>query len=170
MTCDEFALEDKFQATSTFLLHPMNKVMPTKFLSLLFATSTLHLRPRPRHALSPLWMRPNWERTDPSTLGYQPAAIDSLYDYLEATDTRGFILLHRGRIVLEEYFGDFTESDTWYWASAGKSLRATLVGEARGRGLLDIEAPVSDYLGRGWATSLTAEQEDSIQRPAPCSV
>jgi len=36
-----------------------------------------------------------------------------------------------GKIVLEKYFGTFTKDSLWYWASAGKTLTAFLVGKAQ---------------------------------------
>ena len=99
---------------------------------------------------------------DPAELNWCPERIDSLYQLLEEKDTKGFIILKDGRIVLERYFGTFTQDSIWYWASAGKSLAAFLVGMAQEQGLLDIQDPVNQYLGNGW-TSCTPEQEDAIR-------
>jgi CubicO group peptidase (beta-lactamase class C family) len=70
--------------------------------------------------------------------------------------------------VVEEYFGNnifgtsaFDKNSQWYWASAGKTLTATLVGIAQQEGFLNIEHPTADYLGNSW-TSLTASQEQLI--------
>ncbi|MEM1359729.1 MAG: serine hydrolase domain-containing protein, partial [Bacteroidota bacterium] len=103
----------------------------------------------------------NWETTSPTSLGYQADSITALYDYLEATQTKGFLLLKDGRIVLEKYFGTFQQDSVWYWASAGKSLRAALVGIAQEEGHLSIQDSTSKYLGAGW-TSLAPEQEAAI--------
>jgi len=103
----------------------------------------------------------DWEQTSAASLGYHPDSVTALYDYLEDTQTKGFVLLKDGRIVLEKYFGTFVQDSIWYWASAAKSLKATLVGIAQGEGALDVNNPTSDYLGTGW-TSLPPEQEDSI--------
>ena len=77
-------------------------------------------------------------------------------------NTKALIVLKDGRIVLERYYGTFTADSSWYWASAGKSLTATLVGIARQDGFMDLNAKSSTYLGRGW-TSLSAQREDSIK-------
>lgn len=102
-----------------------------------------------------------WATTDPASLGWCTDQIPALYDFLEASNSKAFIVLKDGRIVLERYFGTFTQDSTWYWASAGKSLTAFLVGRAQQEGFLDINAPTSTYLGTGW-TSLTPEQEENI--------
>ncbi len=71
----------------------------------------------------------NWETVRPESLGWKTGPIQPLFDYLESTQTRAFIVTQNGRIVLEKYFGNnlantapFTQSSQWYWASAGKTL------------------------------------------------
>ncbi len=91
-----------------------------------------------------------WETTDPASLGWCPDRIDSLYSYLGAHHTKGFIVLKDGRIVLEHYFGSFTQDSIWYWASAGKTLTSTLAGIAQEEGYLNIDSLTSNYLGTGW--------------------
>lgn len=103
----------------------------------------------------------NWETKSPKDLNYCPEQIDSLYDFLDETNAKAFIILHEGKIVLEKYFGTFTADSSWYWASAGKSLMAALMAKAQGDGDLNIKNPTSDYLGKGW-TSTTSEQEAAI--------
>lgn len=75
--------------------------------------------------------------------------------------TKSFIVLVNGRIVMEEYFNGQTQSETWHWHSAGKSLVAITVGIAQQEGLLNINDKVSKYLGTGW-TSEPPEKEDLI--------
>lgn len=125
---------------------------------LLIATG-LHLRAQD------LYFPPNgsttWESIDPASLGWCPDRIDSLLNYLEARNTKAFIVLKDGRLVIEHYFGTFTQDSLWYWASAGKTLTATLAGIAREEGFLNIDLPTSTYLGAGW-TSCTPTQEAAI--------
>lgn len=102
-----------------------------------------------------------WQTISPASLGFCPERIDSLYNYLEERHTKSFILLQDGRIVLEKYFGTFTQDSIWYWASAGKSLTAFLVGQAQEEGLLHIDSPTVKYLGAGW-TVCTPAQEAAI--------
>ena len=102
-----------------------------------------------------------WSMLTPSSQGFCPERVDSLYQFLADNDTKGFILLKDGKIVLEKYYGTFTQDSFWYWASAGKSLTAFLVGQAQDEGLLDIEDKTSDYLGTGW-TTCNLDQESAI--------
>lgn len=103
----------------------------------------------------------NWDTISPASLGYCDNRVDSLIDYLEVSNSKAFILLKDGKIVMEEYFGSFTQDSLWYWASAGKTLTAFTVGLAQEDGYLDINDTTSQYLGQGW-TATTASQEAQI--------
>lgn len=102
-----------------------------------------------------------WERLSPSSLHWNQSEIDRLYGFLEEANTRAFILLCDGRIVLEKYFNGHSQDQQWYWASAGKALTAFLIGIAQQEKYLRITDPVSDYLGKGW-TGATPAQESRI--------
>jgi CubicO group peptidase (beta-lactamase class C family) len=108
-----------------------------------------------------------WETLTPQSLGWNTNNINDLYTFLEQKNTRAFLVLKDGKIVIEKYFGNdilnrpFTATGNWYWASAGKTLTAFLVGKAQEDGFLKISDRSSQYLGRGW-TSLTQAQEDAI--------
>lgn len=102
-----------------------------------------------------------WETTSPASLNWCEHKIDSLYQYLETNNTRAFILLKNGRIVLEKYFGNHTANTPWQWASAGKTLTAFMVGIAQQENYLNILDSSSRYLGQGW-TSCSPEQEGKI--------
>ena len=58
---------------------------------------------------------------------------------------------------MEKYWGknllntsNFDASTPWYWASAGKTLTAFLVGIAQESGYFNISDKTSDFLGKGW--------------------
>lgn len=103
-----------------------------------------------------------WSSTNPSELGWCTDQIPSLYQYLESQNTKAFLVLKDGKMVIEKYFGTFTADSAWYWASAGKSLTAFLVGMAQQEGYFKISDSTSKYLGSGW-TSCTPQQESAIQ-------
>jgi len=102
-----------------------------------------------------------WDTITPAALGWNTAAISDLYAYLDARNTKAFILLKEGRIVLEHYAGTFTSDSLWYWASAGKSLTAFLIGLAQEEQFLSITDTVSKHLGAGW-TSAPGMKEEKI--------
>ncbi len=99
-----------------------------------------------------------WSTTSPESLGWCTDKIDDLLDYLEDKNSKAFIVLKDGKIVIEKYFGTFTQDSLWYWASAGKSLTAFTVGIAQQEGHLSINDPTSDYLGEGWTSAPPAKE------------
>jgi CubicO group peptidase (beta-lactamase class C family) len=88
--------------------------------------------------------------------------VDSVVTYAAQQDSKALLILHQGRMVVEEYFGTFTSDSLWYWASAGKSLTAGLVGQAVAAGEIDLNLPSRAYLGPGWS-SLSSAQETLIR-------
>jgi CubicO group peptidase (beta-lactamase class C family) len=102
-----------------------------------------------------------WDTISPSQLNWCPEKITALYDYLESTNTKSFMVLKDGKIVLEKYFGTYTSDSLHVWNSASKTLVGFMTGIAQKEGFLSISDTTSDYLGTGW-TSLTSAQEEKI--------
>ncbi len=103
----------------------------------------------------------SWETKSISDLGWNDNEIQPLLDYLEDQNTKSFMILYDGKIVVEAYMNGHNTDKLWYWASAGKTLTTTLSGIAQEEGLISINTKVSDYLGTGW-TSATLEKENLI--------
>ncbi|UMB60760.1 beta-lactamase family protein [Lutibacter sp. A80] len=100
----------------------------------------------------------DWETIAPSELNWDEHKIEELLTYLEAKNTKSFIVLYNGRIAIEQYFNNHSESKPWYWASAGKTLTSVTTGIAQEKGLLNINTKVSDYLGNGWTSASTVKE------------
>lgn len=110
----------------------------------------------------------SWSTSSPENLNWNIEQLEDLYNFLSTNNTRAFIILKGGKMVVEKYFGNnilntapFDQNTNWYWASAGKSMTAFLVGLAQEKGLLDINDKSSDYLGANW-TSLPADKQNLI--------
>lgn len=93
-----------------------------------------------------------WETKTVASLGWKESGIQPLKDYLVQKNTKSFMILVNGRIVMEEYFNGHTATATWQWNSAGKTLVASTTGIAQQEGLLNIDNRVSQYLGIGWTS------------------
>lgn len=99
-----------------------------------------------------------WETTPLEELDWNEADLQSLLDFLEQKNTKSFIILHDGKIVVEEYFNEHNSTLPWYWASAGKTLTTAIVGIAEEEGLINIDNKVSDYIGTGWTSAPLAKE------------
>lgn len=100
----------------------------------------------------------DWETKSLSSLGWNESAVQPLKDYLIEKNSKSFMILVNGRIVLEEYFNGHTPTSSWPWNSAGKTLVATTTGIAQQEGLVNINNKVSQYLGTGWTSESIAKE------------
>lgn len=120
-----------------------------------------------------LYFPPNessiWEVSPLAELGWNQTALAEMLAWLPTQDTRAFIILKDGKIVVEEYWGskltgagEMDQNSFWYWASAGKTLTAALVGIAQQKKLLSTNDRTQKFLGQGW-TSMSNNQEREIR-------
>lgn len=124
--------------------------------------------PEPQNNLYfPPVTRTTWETSSPASLNWDTQKITEFNTYLENNETRAFIVLVDGKIVVEEYWNNdltgqaFDMNSNWYWASASKSLTGMMIGVAQEDGILEITDKTSDYLGNGWSY-LPQAKEDLI--------
>lgn len=99
-----------------------------------------------------------WQTVSAGSLSWNESALTQLYPYLESKDTKAFIILKNGKIVVEKYFGTFKQDSMWYWASAGKTMTGFLVGIAQKEGLININNKTSQYIGTGWTSAPLAKE------------
>ena len=93
-----------------------------------------------------------WDTNSLESLGWSQANLPDLLDYLDSKNTKGFIILVDGKIIVEEYFNNHSASSKWYWASAGKTLTSLMTGIGGEEGIIDLDEKVSEKLGIGWTT------------------
>ena len=153
-------------------------------LFLLFASALLLSGLAHAQSTSPLYFPPTtgtaWATTAPASLGWCQPQLDSLIAFAGRKGSKSLLILKDGRLVVEQYYGTYTADSAWYWASAGKSLTATLVGLAQQDGVLSLTDSTSKYLGR-WTRATRAQQRQLLIReqltmttglddtpPAPC--
>jgi CubicO group peptidase (beta-lactamase class C family) len=74
-------------------------------------------------------------------------------EMLAATHTDALVVLHRGRLVYEQYLDGMSPHDTHLLMSVSKSLCATLVGIYVDRGLIRLDATVPDHIAELRGTS-----------------
>lgn len=107
----------------------------------------------------------------------ESAAVADLLDYARKRNSTGLLVIQNGKTLVEKYWpapeGDAAYSMFVYGraadgslledvASQQKSFVAVLAAIAIDKGLLDVEKPVSDYIGTGWSKA-TPEQEAAIR-------
>ncbi len=102
-----------------------------------------------------------------------PEARARLLDYVRGQNTTGFLVIRDGRVLAEAHwpapvadraFADFVHGRARDGAllvdvaSEQKSFVSVLMAIAVDRRLIDVDAPVSDYIGKGWSRAAAAEE------------
>ena len=92
---------------------------------------------------------PRAERTDLDAITFQPTGGTDLMTWeqsLAANFTDGILVLHRGRVVYERYFGVLDPATQHLAFSVTKSFVANIAGIVAAEGTLDDRATVASYL------------------------
>jgi CubicO group peptidase (beta-lactamase class C family) len=78
----------------------------------------------------------------------------NLKDYLDATYTDAFIVIHKGNIIAEEYRNAAGAQKPHILMSVSKSMLGALSGILADRGILDTASPITEYVpeiaGTAW--------------------
>jgi CubicO group peptidase (beta-lactamase class C family) len=69
-----------------------------------------------------------------------------LQTFLTATQTDAFVVVHRGRVLVEHYANGMGTATPHILMSVSKSMLGLLVGILADKGVVDLEAPVQDYV------------------------
>lgn len=78
------------------------------------------------------------------TFAAHDGAPRTIAQSLTETYTDGFLVLHRGKVVTEQYFNDMTPQSLHLAQSVSKSVVGALAGALHGEGKLDLDAPLAD--------------------------
>lgn len=99
-----------------------------------------------------------WTTKSIADLGWNQSAVQPLLDYLQLKNSKSFMILVNGRIVMENYFNGHASTTLWKWNSAGKTLTSTVTGIAEQEGFINTNNKVSDYIGTGWTSAPLAKE------------
>jgi len=92
-----------------------------------------------------------WEKVTPDKLGWQVNFLQEAIDFAKEKNSYSLIILHKGRIVSENYWQDKNEDSLHQIESVAKSMVSFQIGKLEEQGKLKITEPVSQYVGDGWS-------------------
>jgi CubicO group peptidase (beta-lactamase class C family) len=113
---------------------------------------------------------------------WNEAALAEVASYVQSQKTTGFLVIQDGKTLVEHYWplgedaaarafrANFVHGDLPGGAlredvaSQQKSLIALLVGVGVDKGLIDIERPVSDFIGSRWSKATPAQEREITVR------
>ena len=88
-------------------------------------------------------------------LPYNGQSSMSVGSVMDSTDTDGWMVLHCGRVLTEQYVAPMTATTQHLLMSVSKSLVGAVAGALHDASLLDVQAPVTSYIpaltGTGYA-------------------
>jgi CubicO group peptidase (beta-lactamase class C family) len=107
-----------------------------------------------------------WESVAPSIAGWDAAALERALSFAGEQRSTALVVVQRGRILAERYWSvegarrstDSAGRPIEDVASVQKSVISALIGIAVDRKLLELDAPVSRYLGDGWSKASAARE------------
>lgn len=102
-----------------------------------------------------------WETIAPAAIGWDANALEATLTWLGEQNTRAVVVLWRGRIVAERYWGGWGPTTPGPHFSAGKVITGHLVGELAAEGAFALNTPVSTVVGTGWSRA-TSQVESAI--------
>lgn len=73
-------------------------------------------------------------------------AIYTFDQHLDSNRTDGFLIMHKGKIICEKYYGNMTAASSHNWFSVSKSLVGLTTDILASEGLIDLEKQTTDYL------------------------
>ena len=103
-----------------------------------------------------------WQAVDPAEDRWDKRALEVAARYGKDQASTALLVLDRGRLAYEGYWRGWQRHSRARIFSATKSMVSFLIGVAESQGKLEIEDPVSAYLGRGWSRA-TPSQERRIK-------
>ncbi len=93
-----------------------------------------------------LELRQEIRSLDKLTLDLPHLGECSLSSWLDESYTDGILIWHDGRVIIEEYFNGMSAGSLHLSQSVAKSFTAAIAGIFEGRGLLDTQAYITEYL------------------------
>lgn len=102
-----------------------------------------------------------WEKIPASDAGLNQQKLDELITYVGENNSTAFMILYKGRVVVETYWSEWNEHRSSAIYSAAKSITSTMIGLALEKSLLTLDQKVGDIVGVGWSGA-PADKESVI--------
>lgn len=104
-----------------------------------------------------------WATVRPADAGLDSAALASALDWAGTQASTAVVVLWRGRLVAERYWGGWSATTVGPWFSAGKTITSALVTHLAAEGRLSLDAPVRTLLGAGWSRAPLVEPTITVR-------
>lgn len=104
-----------------------------------------------------------WETVSPVELGWDTASFYDAIRYARDNRSYNLLIIHKGKIVAEEYWRETNASTQHDLNSVAKSMMGFVIGVLQESGTISIDDKVSAYLAAGWSQSPNTEADITIR-------
>ena len=105
----------------------------------------------------------DWETITPQEIGWDSANLNEAIRYAKEKKSYNLLIIHRGRIVAEEYWQATNDTSKHALNSVAKSFMGFVIGVLQQEGKISIDDKVSEYLPAGWSQSPNTEGDITIR-------
>jgi CubicO group peptidase (beta-lactamase class C family) len=138
----------------------------TRFWIGALALLTLPFSGGEAQAPAPLYFPPAtgaWQTVSPQSAGWDEAKLKAALEFAGRKNSTAVVILYGGKIMAEQYWSGWNGSTAQEVASVQKSFTSFLVGVARSEGKLNLDDPVSKYLGPRWSRCPSTEGQITVR-------
>lgn len=104
-----------------------------------------------------------WETVTPAEIGWDTANFNEAIRFARDNRSANLMIIHKGRIVAEEYWRQSDATTQHELNSVAKSMMGFVIGVLQENGTINIHDKVSAYLPAGWSQSPNTEGDITIQ-------
>lgn len=105
----------------------------------------------------------DWETSSAVELGWDTTSLNDAIRYAREKRSHNLLIIHKGKLVVEEYWNETTASTQHELNSVAKSMMGFVVGQLQQDGTISVDDKVSDYLQEGWSQSPNTEAEITLR-------
>ncbi|HLT74873.1 MAG TPA: serine hydrolase [Ohtaekwangia sp.] len=105
----------------------------------------------------------DWKQVSAVDLAWDTTYLNEAIRYAKENRSYNLLILHKGRMVVEEYWSGTDAKSRHDLGSVAKSMTAFIIGILQEDGTLRIDDKVNNYLAEGWSRSPETEGEITIR-------
>src|SRR5690606_26627368 len=99
----------------------------------------------------------DWKQVSAVDLAWDTTYLNEAIRYAKENRSYNLLILHKGRMVVEEYWSGTDAKSRHDLGSVAKSMTAFIIGILQEDGTLRIDDKVNNYLAEGWSRSPETE-------------
>lgn len=104
-----------------------------------------------------------WEVAPAETLGWDTTSLAEAIRFAREKRSYNLLIIHKGKIVVEEYWRETTATSQHELNSVAKSFMGFVIGILQQDGTINLDDHVTRYMGEGWSASPNTEADITVR-------